>query len=450
MKKFLQKASKIRYKGGRRKLLLAVFLTAASAALIAGPAFTESWNTPFSWFLKQYVSYSGVGSPYDSDNYVIIGWNDLGMHCIDPTYSDIAVLPPFNNLWVQVIRKGDPPTVVTSGVTVEYSIINNTTVTGKNDFWQTAASLYAGLMGVSTPLPGTGLTGSKLSGKLVQVDNHFEVKGIPILPYDDQMNWNPYQTALVKLKDSKGKMLARTQVVIPVSDELNCAKCHMQGMDGTVNLDGGGSESIFQNILAVHDYYHGSSGVTTQGINLMENRPAVCASCHADNALGAPGKAPSQKSLSLAMHGWHAQSPDAQCYDCHPGAATQCMRTGIAGMGYLGDEPNCKDCHGDKQQVADSILAGRQPWLNEPTCEQCHGVNYSTGGTLYRNAKGHGGLSCPACHNSPHAWWPSKNWADNLQPMKLQKQPYSVAKCSTCHTKKKAGDNPHVSYYLQP
>ncbi len=42
------------------------------------------------------------------DDYVVIGWNDLGMHCINPSYKTLALLPPYNNLWVQVIKRGRP------------------------------------------------------------------------------------------------------------------------------------------------------------------------------------------------------------------------------------------------------------------------------------------------------------------------------------------------------
>jgi hypothetical protein len=42
-----------------------------------------------------------------------IGWNDLGMHCFDLEYSKMAVLPPCNTLWAQVIRLGVPPELIT-------------------------------------------------------------------------------------------------------------------------------------------------------------------------------------------------------------------------------------------------------------------------------------------------------------------------------------------------
>lgn len=121
-----------------------------------------------------------------TSNYVLIGWNDLGMHCISPRFKEMSILPPYNNLMVQVLQKGDPPKIITSGVTLEYSIINNTTVKGKTDFWQYVKQLF----GVALP-QGVGLTGNRLSGKMKAVGDHFEATGIPILPYDDKMALEP-------------------------------------------------------------------------------------------------------------------------------------------------------------------------------------------------------------------------------------------------------------------
>ena len=392
------------------------------------------------------------------EDYVLIGWNDLGMHCINPSYADLGMLPPFNNLWVQVIQRGNPPRIVTSGISVEYAIANNRTVEGKTDFWTCAASLFADLIGVANPPNGIGLTGQGLSGQMQLVGDHFEATGIPALPYDDQLDWNPFQTAVVTLKADSGKgkkAVKKIKVVLPVSDEINCSQCHMQGMDGTVNLPADaasgltGTDNVYLNILMVHDFYNGpnASSPTTEQ-NLVDMRPVLCARCHSSNALGAPGT-PGTKSVSLAMHGWHNpdRAPDATCYSCHPGELTQCLRTAINGMGYLGTEPSCQSgqCHGGMSAMGDP---SRNPWVSLPNCEQCHGVNYTTGTELYRHAKGHGGIYCEACHNSPHAWWPSKLWVDNLEPRKIQGTSYAIGRdCSVCHTKKQEGDSPHVTYY---
>jgi len=121
-------------------------------------------------------------------------------------------------------------------------------------------------------------------------------------------------------------------------------------------------------------------------------------------------------------------------------------------MGYLGTTPSCESglCHGGRQGVVDSIAQGRQPWLQEPTREQCHGVNHSTGQDLYRHSKGHGGVYCSGCHNSPHVWWPSKLWADNFQPSTLQRTSFAIGDCMVCHTKKQERNDPHVTYYSIP
>jgi hypothetical protein len=360
--------------------------------------------------------------------YVLIGWNDLGMHCISPSFKDMAILPPYNNLMVQAIKKGNPPSILTSGVTIEYSLINNRTVAGKTDFWQYVKQLF----GVAPP-QGIGLTGNGLSGKMQAVGDHFEATGIPILPYDDSMVWDPYQRATVTMKNSSGAVIASTEVVIPVSDELNCGRCHSDSGVAANRIAKTGS--VEKNILALHDLVHGTAFMGSQN-------PILCSSCHSDNALGLPGVT-GIPSLSESMHGRHASvAAQPGCYDCHPGQKTNCNRSAIDGMGPVGTNPNCEKCHGSLQQVADSVTNGRVPWVQEPTCVQCHDKAFATQ-ALYRNSRGHGGVYCAACHNSPHAWWPSKNAVDNVQPIKLQGSAGPIGTCTVCHTGSRSGDNPH-------
>ncbi|MFA5354030.1 MAG: cytochrome c3 family protein [Thermodesulfovibrionales bacterium] len=362
-----------------------------------------------------------------SGGYVAIGWNDLGMHCLNPSFKELALLPPYNTLMVQIIERGDSPKIVTSGVTVEYALVNNTTVVGKSDFWQYVEPLF----GVALPV-GIGLTGNGLSGTMVAVGNHFEATGIPALPFDDSMTWNPYQRAIVKVKNTAGTVIASTEVVIPVSDEMDCQKCHASGKAAAKGMNG----TLESNILQLHDQ--------EEGTTLMQRKPVLCAECHSDNALGAPGK-PDVSSLSLAMHGKHMKQGKNTpgCYDCHPGKNTKCNRSGLEDMGAEGTKPNCEKCHGDLEKVTASIVAGRNPWFEEPSCTKCHDSKYSTGKALYRQSNGHGGVMCATCHNSPHAWWPSQNPLDNVQPVALQGKAGSIGKCTVCHTNNPGGDNPH-------
>lgn len=362
-------------------------------------------------------------------DYVVIAWNDLGMHCISPKFDQMAILPPFNNLMAQVIKRGDPPQIVTTGISLEYSIPKNKSVVGKTNFWQYAGALF----GTNLPL-GIGLTGNGLAGQLAPSGDHFEATGIPVLPLDDKLKWNPYQLALVRLKDAFGSVLTTANVVLPVSDEMHCDKCHSAGGPGAPGINTGSVES---NILTLHD--------NREGTQLMSSRPVLCASCHSDNALGTPGVA-GVDSMSLAMHEKHGSlrsSSRPACYDCHPGARTQCNRSAIEEMGPEGSNPGCERCHGSLSQVAASIRNGRQPWRQEPSCTNCHDQAFSTGANLYRNSRGHGGVFCSACHNSPHAWYPSRNSADNKQPLALQGSPNAIGNCSVCHTNNPGGENPH-------
>lgn len=370
-----------------------------------------------------------LGPTSADGRYVIIGFNDLGMHCINPRFGDICLLPPANNLNAVVIRRGEEPKLVTANLSVNYSFADNTTVTGKSDFWVYAPKLF----GV-TLAPGIGLSGNGLSGPMKRVGGHFEATLVPVLPRNDDGTWNPYQVATLRLRSGGGAVIAKTSVVVPVSDEMNCQKCHAAGGAGAGVLN---KPTVEQNILKLHD--------NREGTKLMGSRPVLCSSCHADPALGSPGKA-GVSSLSLAIHTKHASiAVKPKCYDCHPGAKTRCNRSAILGMGPAdGSGPNCQACHGDLKAVAQKLVAGRKPWVEEPTCAQCHGAAYATGTTLYRNAKGHGGVPCIVCHNSPHAWWPSMNPQDNVQPMALQKTSSAIGKnaCNVCHTNGRTGAMP--------
>ena len=48
-------------------------------------------------------------SSLTAENYIILGWNDLGMHCANKDFQNICILPPYNTLVTQVICVCDPP-----------------------------------------------------------------------------------------------------------------------------------------------------------------------------------------------------------------------------------------------------------------------------------------------------------------------------------------------------
>jgi hypothetical protein len=389
------------------------------------------------------------GAKLTEGDYVVLAWNDLGMHCYNRSFADLAVLPPWNTLWAQVIKIGDPPQVVTNGLTVEFFLEDNTTSVTKSDFWdaghsgtQNALWLFGSLMGFSEPLPNDiGLTGTGLSGEMELHGDHFAAEGIPLTEFSDSdlVNAAPYQMATIIVRDAAtGDELARTQPVAPVSTEMHCDNCHYDNSPANAGIHTG---VIEQNILVLHDNENGDEYPG----NLMDRRPILCAECHSSNALGAPGVA-GVPSLSNAMHETHnGQVPDSLdgCYNCHPGPETQCLRDVMST--YL--EPpeerlDCVDCHGGMSTVSQNP----DPWLNEPTCSDtgCHDSGlYGQDQPLYRMSKEHGGVYCAGCHDSPHAIALSREPADAIKFIGWQGYAGTLDNCIVCHTSLPQDAGPH-------
>ncbi|MEZ5502059.1 MAG: hypothetical protein R3E50_05150 [Halioglobus sp.] len=167
---------------------------------------------------------------------------------------------------------------------------------------------------------------------------------------------------------------------------------------------------------------------------LEQHQPVVCQSCHYTPALdlaqvgpvaGPPGSAANGRNQlvhetnSRVMHNHHGsltnlfpaipaplQNPvtgaitnqaqrtaalENNCYQCHPGKETKCLRGAMFNAGIL-----CSDCHGTMAQIGADFSAGvsasnpggfvldqgnfydpnspqsRVPWANEPGCGSCH------------------------------------------------------------------------------
>ncbi len=443
------------------------------------------------------------GSLGTKSDYTVIAWNDLGMHCMDADFSVFSILPPYNTLVAQVVKKGkEPDKLDDKDVEVYYEPTEdpetgsiNTYSAGKTNFWDYVQALF------NTSLqPDEGLKGKKMSKdpQPLDYDKHwdwFTAEGIPITPYDDNKNKNYYPLMKVVVKDKSGNILATTRTVLPVSDEMTCIECHGSGSGYTDAMPSSGWENdpdpekdYRWNILKLHDEKHDITpylaDLQAKGYNYQNTlyqtaksgTPVMCAACHKSNALpgtGINGISP----LTQAIHAKHAMVKDpktglalndstnrSSCYKCHPGQETQCLR-GV--MGNAGIQ--CQDCHGGMSIVG---KAGREGWYDMPTCQACHydgkrelnalvngkfrnpsdktfATNPDTpmkGYSLYRFSKGHGGIKCEACHGSTHAIYPSSHHGDNLQSIDLQGYKGTIRECFVCHGDKvplTANKGPH-------
>lgn len=369
-------------------------------------------------------------------DYIVLGWNDLGMHCYNRDFADLAVLPPYNNLVVQVVKRGPQPKIVTSGVKVMYSFPDNTRSDNKSNFWLYAQELFK----LPNPLPANiGLTGKGLAGQMDLSGDHYIAEGIPLTEFSDSAPTkpDPYQLAQIVVTDLSGKELARNTVVAPVSTEMRCDNCHSDNGRANSNIHTGKVET---NILTLHDQKNSDKYPAGHTGALMSRKPVLCAECHSSNALGAAGVS-GLPSLSNAMHKKHKgvfndpNSIDA-CYSCHPGPATKCLRDVMSSQNGM----TCVSCHGSLDQVS----RNPNPWLNEPKCTDCHKeAKYAMDQPLYRNSKGHGGIYCEACHDSTHAIAPSTQSQDAIKFINLQGSAGPLHKCTVCHTNQPDGSSPH-------
>lgn len=461
---------------------------------------------------------TAVSAMAANGGWTVVGWNNLGMHCIDSEYSIFSILPPYNTIHAQLFDPTGQRITNASGYLVTYEAVAdpagsiNTTSIGKSDFWQFAMPLFflqqplpadTGLTGVM--MPGAGNTARPMSWDVA--NNWWVAEGLPLTPYDDSNRKNPYPMMRIQVRTTAGTLLASTDIVAPVSDEMDCKACHASNSGpaarpaaGWIN-DPNPERDYRLNILRLHDEKAAANvnyasilssfGYDPTGLySTSTTTPVLCAACHASNALGTTGVT-GLLPLTAAIHGLHAQVSDpttglqldnsnnrATCYRCHPGSTTRCLR-GAMGRAVAADGTlaiQCQSCHGSMSAVG---AATRQGWLDEPVCQNCHtgtathnngAIRYTSvfdssgqrrqavdqtfatnpdtpapGISLYRFSSGHGGVKCEGCHGSTHAEFASTHLNDNVQSLQLQGHEGMLVECTTCHGSAQAANagGPH-------
>jgi hypothetical protein len=406
-------------------------------------------------------------------HWTVIAWNDLGMHCMDKDYSIFSILPPFNNLHVQLIAATGKLVKSPAGITVTYQGIRDatgsaTTVSAAHtNFWQYVLPLYGG-----SPPPNVGLTGQAMPGgknipqALATFDTtyyFFGATGIPIVPIDNSGKTNTYPMMGITAKDSLGTTLDTTVADLPVSSEMSCIGCHASGSQAAAKPPSGWvnnpdpDKDYKLDILRFHDelpqnfILYGQALIQAGYPNGLEasansGTPILCARCHLSNALapyGIPGIV-GIPPLTQSQHAFHANVIDPvsgltldsennrnACYNCHPGSTTRCLR-GAMGRAVAANGAmmmQCQACHGNMSAVG---ATNRQGWLDEPNCQACHtGTAVQNNGQIrYTNAfENNGTLRIPV--NTTFATTPNTPEA----PYSLFKASYGHGnlQCEACH-----------------
>ena len=349
-------------------------------------------------------------------HWTLIGWNNLGMHCMDDDYSIFSILPPYNTINAQLIDTNGNLVLSPGGITVTYEAVADPTGSinkssiGKSNFWDFSFALF----GV-TLAPDAGLTGNKMPGltntpqpmiwaQAGAPTNTFQGLGIPLTPIDDQSLTNTYPLFKLVAHDAANNVLASTNIVLPVSSELHCSTCHASGTGQAAAkpspdwvYDPDPKHDFRLNILKLHDQKNISNpdyvaalaqfGYRNTGLYdtvVLDGKPILCATCHQSEALGTPGAAGTQQ-LTTSIHARHANVIDpstgklmddstnrTSCYQCHPGSTTRCLRGAMGAAVSTVDGSmlmQCQSCHGSMSTVG---AATRTGWLDEPNCQACH------------------------------------------------------------------------------
>ena len=447
-----------------KAVLSTLAVSAVSAAMILSSLPVSP--SPQAAFASSSSSSSSSSSGGGGTSYRVIANNDLGMHCACPTFGGFLLLPPWNTVRAQVIQYGgDKPIVLTSGVTVSYSLAEETDASLQADPYFSQWITYSPKMfpGFQPVVNGKvqGLAGYGITGNMTynSTANAFIATGIPAYPVTtgnstkDIMtdplggpNRDPFLTANITVKDSAGKTLATTSTVVPVAFG-GCCSCHLNlaAANGYPKTPAGS----FAYLGVMH-------GQNSSGINIAQldpdgdgvGGPVRCSWCHWDPAMGEssakgiayfwpnyqilPGATfnksqvkVSQYSFSDVLHRFHTQDslvltqydPNVatNCYDCHPGNGVNCYRGAHKAKSAIW----CVDCHGNlNQRVATGQLA--HPWQEStlPTC--------------YAPAKGI--TSAFACH-SANTYQTNVTWDQGLFGKFINARGHytSVLLCQTCH-----------------
>src|SRR5512141_2426317 len=133
-----------------------------------------------------------VDIPAASMTYIVLAWSEMGMHFLNPTYNADVLQPPYNTLLAQVIKRGNPPEIVRTGVTLEYSVVGNTFSYGKATtdpvrsyapFWDNSLGLFGLNLAHDTGLNfvDAGIHNG-LTGTMLLKGDRYEADGIPIVP----------------------------------------------------------------------------------------------------------------------------------------------------------------------------------------------------------------------------------------------------------------------------
>ncbi len=246
----------------------------------------------------------------------LVGWNDLGMHCLDADFPTFAILPPFNTIHAQLIDSAGLLVTVPGSITVTYEAVAD-----PDRFDQSQLGGQDELLGLHRrPLrrcalrrPGTRRArhaGRREHAAADDLEHGAPPGGAPrgsrSRRIDDAHLGNAYPMMRLVARNGTA-VLAETRIVLPVSDEMDCSACHASGSGEAARPTAGWvydpdpQRDYRRNILRLHDQEQlanplfvdalAHNGFDPAGLEATAGggRAVLCAACHPSNALPGSG-----------------------------------------------------------------------------------------------------------------------------------------------------------------
>ena len=273
------------------------------------------------------------------------------------------------------------------------------------------------------------------------------------------------------------------RIVLSVSDEMSCSKCHASNTDqhakpalGWEN-NSDPAKDVKLNILKRHDQFVDATPylpqLRTMGYVYQKSlyqtaksgTPILCATCHSTNALGLPGH--HGHPIHDLGNAHHARASGESIHGHDTG---QCSHSGNRVLPLSSGRYHQVRARRDEQD-----RVRRLPWASSPRLEIKRGAAGSmyplarcatpiangtqlpltnrdtgalpptltfatnpnkpiTGTQLTATAQGTEQLYCSGCHGSPHAEFPTLQANDNVYSQDLQGHTGKIAECTVCHT----------------
>jgi len=408
--------------------------------------------------------------------HVVLPFNDLGMHCADLGSYPFSILPPFNVLNAQVVRRGttgsDRPLLLSDiQVSLRYSAassavdpvapgsINSTSqnyppgsaaaaaVVRKSDFWDLfdgvnsiAELLFPGLH----PVPDEGLQtianadhGRYMPGiadpyyandpqdfsGFDATHDWFTAQGIPMTSVDDRGRFNSYPLMRVQALDNgSGAVLATADAVVPVSTEVDCRDCHTLGTVGADSAARASGPAFVAPASADRVDVEAAAKHNILALHdfehgttfIADDQPVLCASCHRSNALADVGGPGGVAGVSSMSSAAHGFHGRLQ----------------VDGSGAL-----LRDASGEPVLIDPAVISGSEMPLiatgpdvpMEQNCFNCHPGKITQ---CFRGAMFTAGRKCSDCHGSMMAIGGEFELAGGGTRDPWADEP----KCSACHT----------------